>query len=331
MTAIATLLVVLTISLLTVRVATVMLILTGLSLPLARFQARCAFTGCGYTTAESEQIVTHPVRRRIISMLMLMGNVGIVTTLGTLMAGLLAGGGVEQVIVSEFDPEAGREVLKVKEVSTGYPLWARLAFLGVGVAALWATASSKFVERVVNRWTFTLLKRYTNLEVRDYANLMHLSGDYGINELRVDPGDWLADKPLRDLRLTSEGVVVLGITRADGSYLGAPHANTVPCVGDTMIVYGRTERLCELDTRRSDPKGVLKHVEAVADQKAREADAKLAEAESDEERARAEQQKRAAEEHREAVREHAEAVEKEDDEEHGEPASNSAAAPVGAK
>ncbi len=98
MTAIATLLVVLTISLLTVRVATVMLILTGLSLPLARFQARSAFTGCGYTTGESEQIVGHPVRRRIISTLMLLGNAGIVTTVGALLAGLLASGNTKQII-----------------------------------------------------------------------------------------------------------------------------------------------------------------------------------------------------------------------------------------
>lgn len=314
MTAIATLLVVLTISLLTVRVATVMLVLTGLSLPLARFQARSAFTGCGYTTTESEQIVTHPVRRRIIGTLMLLGNVGIVTTFGTLMAGLLAGGGTEQVIEAVPDPDTGRDSLRILEVQTGYPLWARLALLAGGVAMLWAVAASKVVERYVNRWTFKLLRRYTNLEVRDYANLMHLGGEYGINELRIKQGDWLADKPLKELRLTSEGMVALGISRADGSYVGAPHADTVPHVGDTMIVYGRTDRLAELDTRRADPRGVLRHVEAIADQKVRDADAKLAEAVGDEERAEAERLKREAEERRDAVHDHAETVDEDDNE-----------------
>ncbi len=130
MTAIATLLVVLTISLLTVRVATVMLILTGLSLPLARFQARSAFTGCGYTTGESEQLVGHPVRRRIISTLMLLGNAGIVTTVGALMAGLLAGGGVTQKLERVNNPETNEMEMVLVEEQQGYPLWARIVFLG---------------------------------------------------------------------------------------------------------------------------------------------------------------------------------------------------------
>ena len=285
MTAIATLLVVLTVSLLTVRVATVMLILTGLSLPLARFQARSAFTGCGYTTMESEQIVGHPVRRRIISTLMLLGNAGIVTTVGTLMAGLVAG-------------------------NSTVPIWGRLLFLLVGVAGLWAVASSRVVERMVNRWTFKLLKKYTHLEVRDYANLMHLSGAYGISELRVGEDDWLAERALKDLRLTKEGVVVLGINRRDGSYIGAPKAETKAHVGDVMIVYGSGDRLKELDSRRADPKGWLKHVEAVADQRARSAGEVAKDSTDAAEKAKSEAEAKAAEADRDAVRKTAEDLER---------------------
>ncbi len=72
-------LIVLVISLLVVRVATVALTLTGMSQQMAKFQARSAFTGAGFTTSESENVVGHPVRRRIIMLLMLVGNAGIVT------------------------------------------------------------------------------------------------------------------------------------------------------------------------------------------------------------------------------------------------------------
>jgi hypothetical protein len=75
---IISLLVVLVLSLLVVRIATVALALTGLSQQLARFQARSAFTGSGFTTAESEKVVAHPVRRRIIMVLMLLGNAAII-------------------------------------------------------------------------------------------------------------------------------------------------------------------------------------------------------------------------------------------------------------
>ncbi len=306
MTAIATLLVVLTISLLTVRVATVMLILTGLSLPLARFQARSAFTGCGYTTGESEQIVGHPVRRRIISTLMLLGNAGIVTTVGALMAGLLAGGGVEQVLEPIVDAETGVREYKLVAQAVGFPLWTRMAFLVTGVAALWAVASSRVVERIINRWTFKLLKKYTKIEVRDYANLMHLSGDYGVSELRVGEGDWLAEKQLSKLRLTSEGVIVLGINRRDGTYIGAPDAATTANVGDVIILYGRADRLAELDGRKDDAEGQLKHVEAVADQRAKSAGERAGEAINAGQRQAMEKTKADAERQREAIRETAE-------------------------
>jgi Trk-type K+ transport system membrane component len=70
MIAIATLLAVLFLSLIVVRVAAEALVLTGISRESASFQARSAWTGTGFTTSESEQIVNHPVRRRIVSALM---------------------------------------------------------------------------------------------------------------------------------------------------------------------------------------------------------------------------------------------------------------------
>ncbi|MDK1031820.1 MAG: potassium transporter TrkA, partial [Planctomycetia bacterium] len=71
MFAIASLLVIIALSLVIVRVATVALTLTGLSDDLARFQAYSAFTGVGFTTSESEHVARGRVRRRIICPVML--------------------------------------------------------------------------------------------------------------------------------------------------------------------------------------------------------------------------------------------------------------------
>lgn len=75
----------LVLSMTVVRIASVALSLTGISRELARFQARSAFTGAGFTTTESEQVVRHPVRRRIIMLMMLLGNAGIVTVISSLV------------------------------------------------------------------------------------------------------------------------------------------------------------------------------------------------------------------------------------------------------
>jgi hypothetical protein len=50
---------------------------TGLERAVARFQALSALTGAGFTTTQSELIVEHQTRRKIISYLILLGNTGI--------------------------------------------------------------------------------------------------------------------------------------------------------------------------------------------------------------------------------------------------------------
>jgi hypothetical protein len=240
MLAIITLLVVVTISLLMVRVATAALTLTGISRPLARFQARSAFTGVGFTTTESEKIVNHPVRRRIIMALMLLGNAGIVTTIATLIGGFAA-----------TSPQ-------------GLGLWMRIALLAAGLGALWTISYSTWLDRQISRLTAHALRRWTDLDVRDYANLLHVSGGWGVSEMFVNEGDWIAGRELRELGLAREGVLVLGVQRAGGDYTGAPRGRTKINPGDTLVLYGEAERLANLDRRRAGIGGNLDHTDAVA-------------------------------------------------------------------
>ena len=62
MLAVVSLLLIITLSLLMTRIASVALVHTGLSREVARFQARSAFSGVGFTTSEAESVVAHPVR-----------------------------------------------------------------------------------------------------------------------------------------------------------------------------------------------------------------------------------------------------------------------------
>jgi hypothetical protein len=238
--AIASLLVVLVLSLLVTRIATVALTHTGLSREVARFQARSAFSGVGFTTSEAERVVQHPVRRRILMLLMLFGNAGIVTAVASLMLTFISTG------------ESGR--------------WMPLVFLGAGLAVLWTVASSNWVDRRLSQLITAALKRWTDLDVRDYAHLLQLAGDYGVVEMQVESEDWLADKTLAEANLSQEGVLVLGIQRADGSYTGAPTGRTVIYPADTLILYGQSSALADLDSRRAGIGGTLAHQEAVARQ-----------------------------------------------------------------
>jgi K+/H+ antiporter YhaU regulatory subunit KhtT len=206
------------VSLLITRIGTTALVHTGLSREVARFQARSAFFGVGFTTSEAESVVNHPVRRRIVLWLVLLGNAGIVTVLASVVLSASSDGGITAP---------------------------RVGVLAAGLVVLGLIARSRALERAID----AALQRWTDLDVRDYADLLRLSGDFAVAELVVEPGDWLADRTLSELQLRDEGVVVLGITRADGEWVGAADGHTALYAGDVLVVYGREERIAELDER----------------------------------------------------------------------------------
>lgn len=237
-TAILTLLVVLALSLVVTRVATVALTATGLSREAARFQARSAFSGAGFTTTESESVVRHPVRRQVIMWLMLAGNAGIVAAMASIVLAAAQAGGDLNAIV-------------------------RVAAVVAGILAIWWASRTAWVDRRITRLAGIALRRWTHLDVNDYAALLRVGGEYIVTELQVEAGSWLADRSLFDLALRDEGIIVLGVERLDGSYLGAPQGDTVLVAGDLLVLYSRSEDLVGLDRRQRGEAGDRAHAAAV--------------------------------------------------------------------
>ncbi|MFO7764888.1 MAG: TrkA C-terminal domain-containing protein [Pelovirga sp.] len=231
------LLTVLGLSMVVTRMATIALAKTGLSYTAAEFQARSAFTGTGFTTQETESVVTHPVRRRIIMFLMLLRSAGIVSILLSLILSFM---GTE---------ESDRMI--------------RLLWLLGGILMLWLLSKSTFVDRGITAIMNWALRNSPELGARDYVSLLQLSGDYLIRELGLKEGDWLVDKQLRDCDLFEEGISVLGIHREEGGYVGVPKPDTRLYPGDRVVLYGRSQTISELDERRSGSKGDQEHGRAV--------------------------------------------------------------------
>lgn len=57
-----------------------------------------------------------------------------------------------------------------------------------------------------------VLRRRTDLYLRDYASLLHLCGEYLVRETKVDRESWLANKKGK-LRLRDERVAILGYSK----------------------------------------------------------------------------------------------------------------------
>ena len=205
MIAIATLLIVVTVTLIVNRVAAIALTATGVSAEVAPFQSRSALTGVGFTTTESDLIVNHPVRRRIVLSLMLVGNAGLVTIMATVVVGFAGSGNTTDVL-------------------------ARLATLAGGLILILLAARSRAIDRLLSKAIGWSLRRFTKLEVRDYVQLLDLASNYAVVELGVEADSWVAEHRLADLHLPDEGVLALGIRRADGTFVEGYHLLLGTCV-----------------------------------------------------------------------------------------------------
>ena len=149
-------------------------------------------------------------------------------------------------------------------------LLAVVTILGIiALAIVLLIARSKTVDAIMMRLIGRALSRWTDLDARDYMGLLHLGQGYAVNEVMCREGDWITGRPLQELELRNEGVAVLAIVCPNGTYIGTPERETAPWADDTLILYGPSERLSELDDRAAGAEGDRAHADAVSAQRAR--------------------------------------------------------------
>lgn len=219
-----------------VRIATVALTLTGLSLDVANFQARSALSGTGFTTQEAELVVNHPVRRKIISILIIFQAAGIVTAITALIL----------AFVNTGAPDAIR----------------RGGFLLAGLALLYLVSRSKTIEKTLSRVVTWALRKFTRIDVTDYYTLLNLEKNFQVAKITVEEGSWLAHRKVSDMCLFEEGIALLGIERNDGSYCGVPRGKYSVYPGETMVLYGKKEAIEAIKDRSAGTYGDREHEEA---------------------------------------------------------------------
>jgi hypothetical protein len=220
------------------RISTSILKFTGLSSDVAQFQARSAFTGTGYTTRESEIIVNHPLRRRIILFLMFVRNIGFITVISSLILSFFNTQGAEDFII-------------------------RVAWLSGGTLVLVILSRIKFIDILLSKLVEVSMRKWKKIYVQDYESLLNLSGEYEVIDCLVARDSWLAHKTLEDLKLAEEGVLVLGITRDDGYFVGIPKGSTRIYESDRVILYGRENLLRKVGQRKAGKEGDDEHAQEV--------------------------------------------------------------------
>ncbi len=240
MLALISLFIVLLVSFIVVRVAAVLLELTGLSEDVAMFQALSAFSGTGFTTKESENLVVHSSRRRIIQALIIMGNAGFTTSLASL--------------ILTFNGKASDEAFR------------NLAYLLVGLIVIFFLLRARFTYTIIKRLTIKVLKRIRQKEYHDYHEILGLGKGFVISKIHIIEGSWMINRQLKDLKLDREGTLILSIEKQIGrkrEFIGAPNGKTIIDLGDVLTCYGKPEAILSLPERDLGESGDRAHEELV--------------------------------------------------------------------
>lgn len=230
------------VSLVIVRVGATALKMTGLSSQVADFQAVSCFFGVGFTTSESEMIVSHPARRKIATYLIISGNIGLTSALSALIV---------TFVNNERDPLDWLDTLFVGHEQP-MPFGLKLAIVIAMVLLIGLVFRLVFVRRLLEGVIRAMLNKSRAVRAMDYDTVLHAKDGFVVSHFEVNPDHPMVGRTLGQVALGHRGVIVIGILRDDGAYVGTPHRDTTIHAGDVLTVYGVEGRLRE-ELNREDP------------------------------------------------------------------------------
>lgn len=223
MIAILTLVTIMFLSLLATRLATAVLMHTGMSRDNARFQARSAWTNSGYTTSQSECMVNHPQRRKVLIVLMLLGNVGLATTTAAFIIGMSGNGS-----------------------SNEHNIYLNAGMLVVGIAFLLYLSKSRYFTALIDNFIDWVMLRLLRLSRPGCSYICHFSDDYKLLEVELPVDHLLIGRKLGDLDTEVYNVKLLQVIGADGDIYMTPSGSMVLAAGMKFVFFGNNRQIEEM-------------------------------------------------------------------------------------
>jgi hypothetical protein len=194
-----------------VRVATIVLKLTGLDEQTSRFQAISAFTGTGFTTKEAETILEDKIRRKTVIVLMVLGKVGIVS----IIAGLFLSFGKGDLLAD---------------------LWKAL-ILVVLILGLYKLTTLSGFSRALNKFIEKRILARGLVEQKILEELFHLPKGYGLAQLTIRPESKENGLTLAEAGFIQKDILILSIERKN-KLVAFPRAEDTITTGDKLLCYG---------------------------------------------------------------------------------------------
>ncbi len=204
------LLITILVSFIAVRIGGFALQLTGIEPDVARFQALSAFSGTGFTTREAERVVGHRTRRRIVTILIILGNAGMVTVIATLVASFT-------------------------QVSGYTWFFIRLVIIVGGIFGLYQLIIRSNVGQRILDWLQRPVMNRILREAPPVEEIFHVEKDWAISLVSIRGSSKSIGLSVADI--TAEGdIEILSIDRA-GAYITRANWDEKIVEGDRLLVY----------------------------------------------------------------------------------------------
>ncbi len=206
------------------EIFTVLFRFTGLPYEKARFQVLSLLTGTGFTTRESEGLVSIKQRRKLAQVTMLFGYVFNITIISTFI----------NIFVSLRAYQASNLYIEV------------LIPIGV-LTLLFAILRTSAVHKRLDSLIEKLAGRFMYKEGTNTILLVDYISHDSIAKVKLqEVPEEFAGKTLAELELrTKYNILVMLVERADRS-VEAPDGKTVFCVGDKLTLFGNYKDIATL-------------------------------------------------------------------------------------
>jgi hypothetical protein len=194
---------------------------------LAKFQALSCFTGTGFTTRESELVTNNPQRRKIASVLIILGHAGFVTLIATFANSM------------RTDLATIYKIPFLHSIIPYYLVpWVNLGIIIVGVFVIYRAAiNSRFAAKLTSILKSHIIKNQIVVPV-SFEELVVATGGYGVSRIEVCKDNPVLNRTLREADLPKSDILVLAIERK-GEITPNPPADTTVVLGDSLICFGK--------------------------------------------------------------------------------------------
>jgi len=221
------------VSFVVVRIGAIAFQLTGLEWSLAKFQALSCFSGTGFTTKEAELVTGNKQRRKIATVLIILGNAGFVIMIATLAGSLVP----QETILSRLS-----ESFLPFDIPPYLVKWINLIIIVAVVYGIYRIFThEKFVRKMTNILRKKIIKKEIFQKV-SFEELLLATGGYGVSQIAVNAGSPVLGKTLAKSGLREQDIMVLATVRGSET-IPNPPANMKILLGDKLICFGKLENI----------------------------------------------------------------------------------------